>query len=197
MFFKKKEIPVIDATKGMAKVIDALARNYNIVCKYKEIMQIPEADRLNVLMWIWQRWEKHTSKKQLKQAFPNYSADLIYNIFLTENARVNMYYRQKEFTDNFSSQNPMVYITYFDMPYHQYLCTIKDIPDVFNYLIENRELSIEITQAPQFLTAPAEYFLDENDYGILYIWENGFIPKTPEQLKDYCRKNKCAYPFKN
>lgn len=200
MFFNKKRITVIDASKGMANLITALIQNYTCVCKYREILQISESERLDILKWIWERWEEHMSKKQLKQTFPNYPIDILYNIFLTENARIYMYYHQQEFIKYFGNNNPrpLIYIKYFDFLYHKYLCKMEDIPDVFNYLIENNELDIEVTQAPTFAVAPSECFLDENDYEYLYFWDMiEFIKLTPKQLREYCQKNKLAYPFKN
>lgn len=196
-FSKKKEVPVIDATKEMSDIIKHLVKNYKKLCYYKEILQIPESDRLTILKWVWDNWENHISDRTIKKEFPNYSIDILQPIYVIEKARIYMYYHQQEYFNNYAEEKakPLVYVLYTDFLYHRNLCKIEDMPIVFNYLIQERE--DDDISAPEFSIASTGLFAEECDYNYLCLWGvNEFVQVTREQLKQYCKKNKLAYPFK-
>lgn len=198
--YGRDKIPIIDATKEMDFIYKSLTQNYEKLCNYEEILQIEEADRLSVLQWIWERWEYHNSDKELKEAFPKYSSSLIREIYIIETGRVYALYHQLEFIKRYkdSSVKPLVYISSNSL-YNQgsdkrYFCKIEDIPNLYSYLIQNRDNFGYTTL--NFMAAPFEYFVSKCEYDYLYFWGvNEFVKISPKQLKEYCKKNRLGYPF--
>lgn len=192
-----KSIPIIDATREMNRIINYLINNYETICTYKEIYQINKEDRLSLLKWIWKQWAYRITKKKIKEKFPNYNIDTIQRIQIIESNRVNMLYKQQEFINMWADSNikPLSWIHYYDFMHHQYLCKLEDIPKVFDYVISHWEDDEDTT--PDFLVAPKDIFLEDCQYDILFIWDkDNFIPLTPTQFKEYCKKCKCACPFR-
>lgn len=197
---KNKTINVIDVSKEMAIVYDYLTQNFENFCNYDEILEIKESDRLFILQWIWKRYEYHISDKKIKEKFLNYDIALMREIYIIESGRVMAFYKQLEFSERYkdSKIKPLVNISstrlYNQGSENQYFCKTEDIPNVYSYLVQNRD-DFGYT-IPDFLQAPMDYFVSKCKHNYLYLWnQNEFMQYTPKELKEYCKKSKLGYPF--
>lgn len=198
---KKKNVYVIDASKEMDLIYAFLTENYKRECNYEEINEIEENDRLSMLQWIWKRYDYHISDKKLKETFSKYDFSLVREIYIIESSRVFAFYHQMEFIDNYknSSKQPLAYISsprlYNQGAEKQYFCRVKDILQVFSFLLQNRD-EFGYTM-PSFLIAPFDDFVSKCEHNYLYLWNHSeFAQYTPQELKKYCKKEKLGYPFK-
>lgn len=177
---------VIDATKEMKAVNKYLTAHYLDFCNYDEILNIPEADRLNVMQTVWKNWEYHGTLKKLIKQFPDYNKEDLEVISQREMKRVYAYHRWQEDKNNFGSNGILVRIK-LHTDWRTRICDIKDEIEVFNYYIDDEDEDI------YFSVMGLKSKLETEN---VYFWQNGtYLKMQPEEFKQFCKKMKYEYPF--
>jgi hypothetical protein len=187
---------IIDASKEMKDIIKYLSLNYKEICNYEQINKVKKQDKLEILKWMWKHWDIQLKDKTLKNEFPQYDIKLIKHIYSVEIGRMFAFYHQQEFLSNYVNAKikPLVWVSHTFLRPKEFLCTIEDIPTVYNFFIN--DMDDEEILMPHFLVCPFEYFIEKCEYEYLCLW-NGteFIQIMPKELKDYCKKNNLGYHF--
>ncbi len=195
---KDKGIYVIDVSVEMKDIIKYLSANYQNICNYEHINKIKETERLELLQWIWQRWDKRITNKAFKNKFPQYDLNLIKLISVIETGRIYAYYWQQEFKSNYvnSKIKPLVWVSYVFFKPKEFLCTIEDIPTVYKSFTDDMEEGE--TYTPDFLACPFEYFIEKCEFEYLNLWDGTkFFQIKPKELKEYCKMHNLGFPFKS
>ena len=194
----KRQIAVIDVSDEMDEEITKLVNSFSEFCNYKELLKIEEKDRLPICKYIWANWDGRGTEKNLKKNYPQYDKDLIDDITIIEQSRLDTYYKMREFRELCNDSQPsLVKCGFAPYPYSTgiILCTIEGMIDIFNWYLQQYE---EEGSFPNYLLMPAVYFKEKLPDCHIYLLENNDLKKvTPQELKQFCKQNNCNYPYKN
>ena len=193
--YEKTEIPIIDVSDEANKIIVYLTKNYQNFCNYPQILQINEADRLEILSHIWGAWDLHLSEKDFKTKFSKYDSYLLNQIYLVESGRFGAYLQKEEIKEN-NCHKKLIEISDFNTYEYDKYCLWKDIINVSEHYIQqaanDSEEDIYRIPVPNFIPKPGEYFKEELDYA--YIWiDNKFVKMNEKEIERFCSENKIEY----
>ena len=193
--YGRTRIPIIDVSDEANKIIVYLTKNYQNFCNYPQILQINEADRLEILSHIWGAWDLHLSEKDFKTKFSKYDSYLLNQIYLVESGRFGAYLQKEEIKEN-NCHKKLIEINDFNTYEYNKYCLWKDIINVSEYYIlqttKNPEEDIHRIPVPNFIPKPGGYFKEELDYA--YIWiDNKFVKLNEKEIERFCYENKIKY----
>lgn len=194
----KKQIAVIDVGVEMDGEIAKLVERFSEFCNYKELLKIEEKDRFPICKYIWENWEYRGTEKKLRKNYPQYDKDLLYDITIIEQNRLHIYYKMREFKELYDDLQPsLVNCGFAPYPYSTgvILCTIDSMIDIFNWYLQQYE---EVGSFPNYLLTLSGPFKENFPDCNVYMLENNDLKKvTPQELKQFCKKNNYKYPYKN
>lgn len=194
----KNSIDIIDVTEEMDLIIEFLVNNYKIFCNYKQILEIEEKDRLELMRYIWEHWDVRINYKKLAEKFPQYRSSLLQDISLIETMRRYTFYKVQEFKDRGWDKEPLIKISGFDYTFLNSdvkFCTINTMIDVCDWSIEHFE---EDHTGCCFLEMPCSIFniLDDKLPEKIFLFKNkNFEEVSLKELKQFCKENNYEYPY--
>ena len=151
-----------------------------------------------ICRYIWDDWGYRGTEKDLRKKYPQYDKDLIYDITIIEQNRLNTYYKMREFKELCNDLQPtLVNCGFAPYPYSTgiILCTIDGMIDIFNWYLQQYE---DEGSFPDYLLMPSGAFKKNFPDCNIYLLEKNDLKKvTPQELKQFCNNNNCNYPYKN
>lgn len=197
----KNSIPVIDATDEVSRAIQCMVNDYPRMVIYSLLQKIAEEDRFDICKYIWDNWAYHNPEKELIKQYSQYDKNLLREITIIENTRFHTYYKIQEFTERASKIQPLIKLGWLPSDIFGVaigICTINTMIDVFNWYINKYDELKELP--PNYLEMPFSFppfCADVPDCKIYLFGNEDFHLVTTNELKEFCKKNKYGYPYKD
>lgn len=156
----KREVPVMDASEPAARARQELLENRDKFLTYDDILRINENDRYTLLKDIYDNWGIHGIPEFFKEKYSKYDKNLIEQIYVRENNRLNMRIKAYHYLN---MQSKDIWLTIFGV-----LRTCTGGTGIeYNWCICQGRDFLELN-----LTNKLECFLDNNKYWGMDIISN-------------------------